>query len=32
MIDQEMKKAVLENFEKAYGKKENVKAYFAPAR
>ena len=32
MIDQEMKKAVLENFEKAYGKKENVKAYFAPGR
>ncbi|MBQ9302532.1 MAG: galactokinase [Butyrivibrio sp.] len=27
-----MKKAVLENFEKAYGKKENVKAYFAPGR
>ncbi|WP_292211553.1 galactokinase [Butyrivibrio sp.] len=32
MIDQEMKKAVLENFEKAYGKNENVKAYFAPGR
>lgn len=32
MIDQEMKKAVLESFEKAYGKKENVKAYFAPGR
>ncbi|MBO6240692.1 MAG: galactokinase [Butyrivibrio sp.] len=27
-----MKKAVLENFEKAYGKNENVKAYFAPGR
>ena len=32
MIDQEMKKAVLDNFEKAYGKNENVKAYFAPGR
>ncbi|SFP96433.1 galactokinase [Butyrivibrio proteoclasticus] len=32
MIDQEMKKAVLESFENTYGKKENVKAYFAPGR
>ncbi len=32
MIDQEMKKAVLEGFEKTYGDKEGVKAYFAPGR
>lgn len=32
MIDQEMKKTVLENFEKVYGKKDGVKAYFAPGR
>ncbi len=32
MIDQEMKKAVLENFEKVFGKNDNVKAYFAPGR
>ena len=32
MIDQEMKKAVLDSFEKVYGKNENVKAYFAPGR
>ena len=32
MIDQEMKKAVLESFEKTFGKNENVKAYFAPGR
>ncbi|MBQ8030905.1 MAG: galactokinase, partial [Butyrivibrio sp.] len=27
-----MKKAVLENFEKVFGKNDNVKAYFAPGR
>ena len=32
MIDQEMKKAVLENFEKVFGKNDKVKAYFAPGR
>ena len=32
MIDQEMKSAVLANFEKAFGKKDGVKAYFAPGR
>jgi galactokinase len=32
MIDQNMKQAVLENFEKTFGKKENVKTYFAPGR
>jgi galactokinase len=32
MIDQEMKKAVLESFEKEFGKSEGVKAYFAPGR
>ena len=32
MIDQEMKKAVLDSFEKVYGKNDKVKAYFAPGR
>ena len=32
MIDQNMKKSVLENFEKTFGKKDGVKAYFAPGR
>ncbi len=32
MIDQEMKKAVLDNFEKVFGSNDNVKAYFAPGR
>ena len=32
MIDQEMKKAVLESFEKQFGKNDAVKAYFAPGR
>lgn len=32
MIDQEMKKSVLETFEKTFGKKDGVKAYFAPGR
>ena len=32
MIDQEMKKAVLDNFEKVFGKNDSVKAYFAPGR
>lgn len=32
MIDQEMKKAVLEAFEKNFGKNDGVKAYFAPGR
>ena len=32
MIDQEMKQSVLENFEEQFGKKEGVKAYFAPGR
>ncbi len=32
MIDQKMKQSVLENFEKTFGKKEGVKAYFAPGR
>ncbi len=32
MIDQEMKKAVLDNFEKVFGANDKVKAYFAPGR
>ena len=32
MVDQEMKKSVLETFEKTFGKKDGVKAYFAPGR
>jgi galactokinase len=32
MIDQNMKQAVLENFEKVFGKKDDVKTYFAPGR
>ena len=32
MIDQEMKKAVLDSFEKNFGKRDDVKAYFAPGR
>ncbi len=32
MVDQEMKKSVLETFEKIFGKKDDVKAYFAPGR
>ena len=32
MIDQNMKQSVLEGFEKTFGKKEGVKAYFAPGR
>ena len=32
MIDQEMKKSVLETFEKTFGKRDDVKAYFAPGR
>ncbi len=32
MIDQEMKKAVLDSFEKKFGKNSEVKAYFAPGR
>ncbi len=32
MVDQEMKKSVLETFEKTFGKKDDVKAYFAPGR
>ncbi len=32
MIDQEMKRSVLETFEKTFGKKDGVKAYFAPGR
>ena len=32
MIDQNMKQSVLEGFEKVFGKKEEVKCYFAPGR
>ena len=32
MVDQEMKKSVLETFEKTFGKRDDVKAYFAPGR
>jgi galactokinase len=32
MIDQNMKQAVLDSFEKAFGSKDGVKAYFAPGR
>ena len=32
MIDQEMNKAVLDSFEKVFGKREGVKSYFAPGR
>ena len=32
MIDQKMKTAVLEGFEKTFGKQEGTKAYFAPGR
>jgi galactokinase len=32
MIDQNMKQAVLDNFEKAFGSNEGAKAYFAPGR
>ncbi len=32
MIDQAMNKAVLESFEKAFGKREGVRSYFAPGR
>ena len=32
MIDQNMKQSVLEGFEKTFGKKDGVKAYFAPGR
>ncbi|MBO5621494.1 MAG: galactokinase [Butyrivibrio sp.] len=32
MIDQNMKQAVLDSFEKEFGKKEDVRAYFAPGR
>lgn len=32
MIDQNMKQSVLENFEKVFGKREDVKTYFAPGR
>ncbi len=32
MIDQNMKQSVLEKYEEVFGKKEGVKAYFAPGR
>ena len=32
MIDQEMKKAVLDSFDQVFGKNDKVKAYFAPGR
>ena len=32
MIDQNMKQAVLDNFEKAFGSNEGAKAYFSPGR
>ena len=32
MIDQNMKQSVLDSFEKTFGKKDGVKAYFAPGR
>ncbi|WP_026651485.1 galactokinase [Butyrivibrio proteoclasticus] len=32
MIDQNMKQAVLDSFEKVFGSKDGVKAYFAPGR
>ncbi|SFC10759.1 galactokinase [Butyrivibrio sp. YAB3001] len=32
MIDQNMKQAVLDSFEKSFSKKDGVKAYFAPGR